>query len=243
MLVKTLAQSSDRVISLANIAGEIIGTNPRHPLADNYLMINDSHRMMRTFVYGKGFRQYGQPTTIGNGPAAPETNETYGIVDYPINVVGLYGFDVLYNGLWYSLEQIDWEERRSYQCVGSTPYLPSYFSVRSIGTVATATEAIGSIAFFPFVANITYRLHVQLEWADISNVSHKFIFAEQCWYDLMIYDAVWKIAVIRDQNKAGRAGMVAEGIKNAKELIGTYLPQMAKTGPMTQRRSANYRAR
>lgn len=241
MLVKTLAQANARLVSLADIDGQTTGTNPRHPAADNALMLSDSYRMVREHYTSKGFRYYVEPTSSGTGPSAPETGETYGVVDYPVTALSLVGFDVYDDGDWHPLEEVEWEDRRRFQQDTGRVRRPGFFALRSFGSVSGATEAAGKIAFFPFKASITYRLHILPEWADITEASHKFIFPNQSGYDLMIADAVFKIAGLRDGDKAKRVVLAQQMIERAKVAIGEFVPKVVSAGPKTVRRAPNYR--
>lgn len=240
MLVKTAAQALARVVSLADIDGQTSGTNPRHAEADNLLMLNDSYRMVREHYTVNGFREYITVGAEGTGPSTAETNETYGVVDYPTTVMSLVGFDVLLEGRWRPLEEIDWEERRSFQHDGSRE--PKFYSLRSFGSVSGATASAGKIAFFPFVPSITYRLHTLDEWTDITDTTHAFILPSQSGYDLMVYDTAWKIAALRDGDRNARAQWLMRGIETAKAAIGTFTPKVTQTGPKTIRRDRYYRS-
>lgn len=241
MLVKTAAQALARLVSLADIDGQTTGTNPRHAEADNLVMLNDSYRMTREHYTIKGFRYYIEPTASSTGPSAAETGETYGVVDYPVTALSLQGFDVFYDGDWHPLEEIDWENRRRFQCQATRPRYPQYFALRSFGSVSGATEAAGKIAFFPFVSGITYRLHILPEWQDITEPTHKFIFPNQAGYDLMIGDAVFKVAGMRDGDKAKRVVLAQQLIERAKVTIGEFVPKVVTAGPKTMRRAPSFR--
>jgi hypothetical protein len=243
VLVKTAAQALARVISLADLTGQTTGSDPRHPEADLLLVLNDSYRMVREHYTTVGFREYIEPTTPLTGPAAPETDETYGVVDYPTSALSLQGFDVFdpSTSEWEPLEEIDWEERRTFQ-TQRQPRRPGFYSLRSFGSVSGATEAAGKIAFFPFVASMTYRLHILPEWTDITDTAHKFIFPSPAGFDLMVMDAVWKVSGLRDGDKQKRVALAAQGIVDAKSRIGSYVPRVTNTGPKTIRRARNWRS-
>lgn len=240
MLVKTVQQAHDRLVSLADINGQTTGTNPRHVEADNILMLNDTYRSVREHFTVNGFREFITPSATLTGPAAAETGETYGVVDFPVTATSLQGFDVLYDGRWYSLEEVDWEERRSFQVTSARR--PEYYSLRTFGTVVTTAEAVGKIAFFPFVPSISYRIQTLDEWQDITTTTHKFIYPSQAAYDFHIYGTAWKIVALRDGDKSQRANWLAEGVRSAKETIGVFVSKVTQTGPKTIRRDRNYRS-
>lgn len=242
MLVKTMQAVVDRVINLANIDGQEAGTDPRHAQAGLVLEINDSYRLMLEHYTSEGFREFITPTVSATGPSVPETGETYGVVDYPLNALSLQGFDVFYQGEWRELEEIDWEERRTVATQQQGSARPFYYSLRSFGSVSAATEAAGKIAFSPFVPSITYRLHVLQDWADITNVSHKLIFPNQAGHDLVVFDMVFKVAGLRDGDRAKRVELALRAIESAKERIGSFVPKVTQTGSKTIRRAANFRS-
>lgn len=243
MIVKTLQQVHDRVASLADVAGQTTGTNPRHPEADNFLMINDSYATYREHLVTKGFREFISPTAALDGPAAPETLETYGVVDFPTTAMALTGFDVLDGSEWRPLEEIDWEERRSWQqTLTGGAARPLYYSLRSFGEVSAAAESVGKVAFFPFKATVKYRLHILPEWVAITNGTHKMIFPSSSGFDFVVAHAVIKIAGMRDGDKAKRVVIAQAMLDAAIAQIGQFVPRLTSSGAKTIRRSPSYRS-
>ncbi len=238
MLTSTLAETYARIVDFADIGGQ----DDRHPPATVKGWSNDSYRNVRTWSVGQGFRDFITEGSILNLPAAPSTNETYGVIPLPASVLSVQGLDVFIDGCWRTLEQVDWEMRRRLQS-RSAGARPMWFAVRNrLVLTNPTTGGAGEVAYFPFSGAGQYRLFTLEEWTTITNDAHLFVFPAQAWLDAVCYEAALKVVALKDGDNTKRANWLRAQLDDARANILATLPKLTETGPKTMRRDTNYRS-
>jgi hypothetical protein len=242
LLTKTLEETFATVVDWADVGGQTDDTTGRHPKAAVCRYINDSYRSIRSWSVTVGFRDFITPGGIALLPAEPEPSETYGVIELPASALSLQGVDVLVNDRWHSLEQVDWESRRSLQPRGGNCYRPLWFAVRNRALVSGSSVEPGSIALFPFSANGSYRLFTLEEWTDITADEDLLVFPSQAWFDAVTYEVALKLVALKDGDNTRRGSWLQTKLDEAKTTILATVPKLTQAGPRTMRRDHNYRS-
>ena len=239
-VTRTLNAMLNRGAKLADIQLGT-GTSARHETDDAVLYLNDSYRQYLTLLVTRGFDFALNETPQNPLPSTrADTNEQYSLIDWPSGAILIKRIDVYSDGDWHELDRRDWTTLRSeWRSSSATARRPVVYAPKSHGTVSGATFTAGKIALAPFSANGMYKVTYQPEWADITNTSHVFLFADEHGVQWVLWDFVIKISA-RDRDVRKRHDIAVAAQARAEGLIGHFVPAVVQTGPQTMVRSPNY---
>jgi hypothetical protein len=239
-ITRTLSAMLNRGAKLADIS---LGADnkSRHETSDATLYLNDSYRQYLTLLTTRGFDFALTETALASLPTSrADTSEQYSLVDWPSGAILIKRIDVYSDGDWHELERRDWTTLRSEgRSSSSTVRRPVVYAPKSHGSVSGATFTAGKIALAPFSSNGKYKITYQAEWADITDTSHVFLFADEHGVQWVLWDFVVKISA-RDRDNRKRHEIALAERTHAEALIGQFVPAIIQTGPQTMVRSPNY---
>lgn len=217
-------------------------TTKRHDVTEANVYLNDSYREYLSFMTTRGFDYFLEESALASLPTSrADTNEQYSLIDWPnTNALGLKRVDVYSDGQWHELLRRDWSQLRSEHRSGQqSATRPIVYAVKSIGKVSASTLTTGKIALAPFSSNGTYKLTYLPEWSNITNDAHIFLFHDEWGAQWMMWNTVIKYSA-QDNNAKKRYEIATIQQKKCEELIGSFVPQIASTGPLTVTRSPDY---
>lgn len=214
----------------------------RHDTTEANIYLNDSYRAYLSFMTTRGFDYFLEETSLAALPATRgDTNEQYSFVDWPASdALALKRVDVYSAGEWHELLRRDWSQLRSENHSAQMSAMrPLVYAVKSIGKVSGATLTRGKIALAPFATTGTYKLTYLPGWTSITTDAHLFLFHDEWGAQWMVWDAVIKYSA-QDNNAKKRFEIATIQQKKCEEMIGSFVPQIASTGPLTVTRSPDY---
>lgn len=240
---KTLQQFIDRVSYLADIRGQVsTDAQARHPQDDVIQLASDDYRAMRIKAVRLGFSEL----LVATDPAAlsltaAATGEHFSVETAPAASVLLRGVDVLMRGEWVTLKRATHEQRRLPEVSGRKDGHPSHWYLQSIGQVASATPTAGKIAILPLpTIAAMHRIWYLPEFTVITDLTHLFLYPDQCHYDWHVSKTAWKIAQLRDNDAKKRA----DGLKKMETEAATEMEELMKErqadGPLSVYRDPDY---
>lgn len=240
-ITKALSVQRNTCVKMADIVVGSASTD-RHQLDDVNVYVNDSHRALMTLLTTRGFDFYLAETSLASLPTSrADTNEQYSVVDWPDDSTFIKRVDVYSSDRWHELDRRDWTQLRSEsrsRSDGATR--PLVWAPKSQGSVSGTDFTSGKIALAPFSSNGTYKITYQPEWSDITTDTHLFLYPDEICAQWVVWDFVAKVA-IRDRDGKKRRDMALLERTHAEELIGSFVPKIVQSGPLTVTRSPGYR--
>jgi hypothetical protein len=238
MFTKTLTQWKNRVSILADIIGQVgSGSTFRHQTSYVDESADETYRRMRSLVTRRGFKEFRERQATAALPTtAAVTGEEYATIAYPTGATHIMGLDVLENGVWRRVKQLDgWCERRDHQSGFSSEFgqgpNPYGWDVLKHGSVATSVFTAGTIALFPVPTSGDYTLWYLPEWAAIAgNDTYLFLYREQCWYDYHVAQGVMELCGIRDNDSQRRYAAAKTMSDEATVAIGEFTADETRDG-------------
>lgn len=247
MFTKTLAAFKARVSVLADVVGQIgSGNTFRHQTTYVDEIADECYKRLRSLTVRRGFREYlTRQATAALPTTAAVTGEEYATVAYPTGATHLKGFDVLENGVWRRVKQLDgWAERRDHQSGFASEFgqelRPYGWDVLSHGSVATNVLTAGTIAIFPVPTSGSYTIWFLPDWTSIAgNDTYLFLYREQCWYDYHVQQAVMEICE-RDNDSQRRFAIAKAASEEAEKAIGEVTADQTRDGPRSWTRDVRH---
>lgn len=241
---KTLTQFSNRVQFLADIRGQVSASAAaRHPQDDVFELANDDYRSVRSEVTGLGFSEL----LVATDPAslslsAQAAGEQFSVETSPSGAISVRGVDILANGDWVSLKRTTWQQRRTREVASRKDGNPSHWCELTIGSITGGTTIVpGKVAIFPLPTRASkFRVWYLPEHTPVTDGTHLFLYAEECWYDLHVAKTAWKIAAIRDNDAKKRAASLEKMMADARATMAAMIEQRQADGPVTQYREQDY---